>query len=187
MTVSWPQCRAHRTKSRHKRRLQSFCQCNGASITYLVVSEVHHGDGLVCLVVYNQCWQATGGTCASPNDYKAAKPAVSTPRQPRESDSYVCAFRLPAPATEVSLQCHACEVAWSAVECRVLVCRLTRARPCSWCRGTTSAVMLWSLVLHIVPPTHVHSGHTTQISTPTGSLSPVHHEQFQPPLAGSQT
>ena len=45
------QCGAHRTKSHHKRRLQTVRQCNGASITYLVFAEVHLGDGLVYLVV----------------------------------------------------------------------------------------------------------------------------------------
>ena len=82
----------------------------------------------------NRCWHVTGCTFALPNEYKAAMPEASTPRQPRESDSYVCALRLPAPATEVSQQCGACEemcnhnMSWSAVECCVLVCRLTCAR-----------------------------------------------------------
>ena len=122
----------------------------------------------------NQCWQATGGTYASPNDYTAAKPAESTPRQPRESDSSVCAFRLPAPATEVSLQCHACEVAWSAVECRVLMCRLTRARQCS--------LVSW----------HDKRGHVVESdsgyhasTTPTHSL-PVHREQVPASCASSR-
>ena len=130
----------------------------------------------------DQCWHASGCPCALLDDYKAAKPEVSTPRQPRESDSCVCAFRLAAPATEVSQQCVSCEemcnhnMSWSAVECRVLVCRLTRAVDrAPWRRNTTRAVMSWSLVLCI----HVRSGHATQTSTPTGSL-PVHREQFPP-------
>ena len=45
------QCGAHRTKSHHKRRLQTLRQCNGASITYLVVVKDYLGDGLVYLVV----------------------------------------------------------------------------------------------------------------------------------------
>ena len=157
----------------------------------LLSESIDPGDGLVCLAVFSaitNAGRATGGTYASPKDYTAAKPAVSTPRQPRESDSYVCAFRLPARATEVSLQCHACEVAWSAVECRVLMCRLTRARPCSWCRGTTGAVMLWSLVLHLVPPTQVRSRHTFPLR-PALFLDIANSSRilrFQPPLADTQ-
>ena len=130
----------------------------------------------------NQCWHATGCPCALLDDYKAAKPEVSTPRQPRESDCSVGAFRLPAPATEVSQWCVSCEemcnhnMSWSAVECCVVVCRLTRAVDhVLWCRGTTGAVMLWSLVVC----DHVRSGHMTQNSTPARSL-PVHRQQFPP-------
>ena len=73
----------------------------------------------------DQCWHATGGTFALPNEYKAAKPEVSTPRQPRESDSYVCAFRLPAPASEVFQQCGAVRrdvQPQHVVECRRVPC-----------------------------------------------------------------
>ena len=134
----------------------------------------------------NQCWHATGCTYAWPNENKAAKPEVSTPGPPRASDSCVCAFRLPAPATEVSQQCVSCEemcnhnMSWSAVECRVLVCRLTRAVDhILWCRGTTGPVMSCNLVLDVVLCIHVRFGHTTQNSTPTRSL-PAHREQFPP-------
>ena len=69
----------------------------------------------------NQCWHATGCPCVLLDVYKAAKPEVSTPRKPRESDSCVCAFRLPAPAAEASHWCLSCEemcnhnISWSAV------------------------------------------------------------------------
>ena len=45
-------CRAQRTKTYQKRRLQTLSQCNGASITYPVVLEPYLGDGLVYLVLF---------------------------------------------------------------------------------------------------------------------------------------
>ena len=71
----------------------------------------------------DQCWHATGWPCALLDDYKAAKPEVSTPRKPRESDSCVYAFRLPAQTAEASHLCVSYEemcnhnMSWSAVCC----------------------------------------------------------------------
>ena len=182
--MSWPKCCAHRTKSRHKRRLQSFCQCNGASIN-VVGRNGYRGDVLVYLVVYNQCWQATGCPYALPNNYTAAKPAVSTPRQPRESDSYVCAFRLPAPATEVGVstvprvrngvECRRVPCAYVPFDVRAAMFLGVVARQARSCCGVSCCISC--LQLTSIPDTNFHSD----------SLSPVHHEQFQPPLACPQT
>ena len=50
----WPhrQHRAHQ-KTCQKRCLQTFRQCNGASITYVVFEEGYLGDGVVCLVAFS--------------------------------------------------------------------------------------------------------------------------------------
>ena len=52
----WPhrQHRAQQTETGQKRCLQTFRQCNGASITYVVVREEYHGDGVVRLVIFSQ-------------------------------------------------------------------------------------------------------------------------------------
>ena len=52
----WPhrQHRAQQTKTCQKRCLQTFRQCNGASITNIVVEKVDLGDGVVCLVAFSQ-------------------------------------------------------------------------------------------------------------------------------------
>ena len=47
--LPWEHGRANLKNTRHKRRLQTFCQCNGACITCLVGVEGHHGDGVVGL------------------------------------------------------------------------------------------------------------------------------------------
>ena len=62
----WPhrQHRAHQTKTCQKRCLQTFRQCNGASITYVVVVEEDHVDGVVCLA-RNQKRHTPGCTHAS--------------------------------------------------------------------------------------------------------------------------
>ena len=45
------QCRANLKNTRDKRRLQTFCQCHSALITYLVFVEDQFGDGVVGLAV----------------------------------------------------------------------------------------------------------------------------------------
>ena len=132
----------------------------------------------------------SGCTHALPNGYTAAQPVGATLGQARESHSFVCA----------SLPCRACEerrdhtMAWSAVECRVLVCRLTHAGDhVLRCRGTTCAVMSWCLVLDIVPPsTSVHvanhnmplrpelSRHSTNIFRPRPVHLPIAETETSP-------
>ena len=48
------QHRAHQTKTHQKRRLQTFRQCSGASITNVVAKEGYLGDGFVRLVKFSQ-------------------------------------------------------------------------------------------------------------------------------------
>ena len=75
----WPhrQHRAHQTKTCQKRCLETFRQCNGASITYVVFEEGYLGDGVVCLVTFRKkstlahtwlhaCFAERSHSCAAP-------------------------------------------------------------------------------------------------------------------------
>ena len=99
-------------ESHHKRRLQTFRQCTGASITYVVGGRaVHLGDGSVCLVVFpTQYRQAPGCTQALPNEYTAAQPEIYTPGRACESDgsAWMPLFPVSLWARSVSKNC-ACE------------------------------------------------------------------------------
>ena len=182
--IKW--CRAHQTKTHQERRLQTLRHCDGASITYVVGTELQRGDGIVCLVVF---LHSTGKRLA-------ARMLCRTITQLRSRRFTHLGERVKvmAPHGGLSSLFHTGRgLSPSAV--RAKRCATTPRHGMSkraahlhgaccarghvpWYRGTTRAVMSCNIV-DIVPSIRVRLRHTTQTSTPTPSLA-VLREQFQP-------